>query len=94
MTRQIFVDCRQLTERSSAHDYLKEIMDFPVYYGRNLDALYDCLCEMGDCVIHLQYEQETHLAGTYGERIMEVLQEAAFENPALKLCIDNHLSDL
>ena len=29
------------------HDYLKEVFDFPEYYGKNLDALYDCLCEIG-----------------------------------------------
>lgn len=29
------------------HDYLKEALDFPDYYGKNLDALYDCLCEIG-----------------------------------------------
>ena len=29
------------------HDYLKEILNFPDYYGKNLDALYDCLCEIG-----------------------------------------------
>ncbi|WP_296889617.1 barstar family protein [uncultured Methanobrevibacter sp.] len=29
------------------HKYLKEALEFPDYYGENLDALYDCLCEMG-----------------------------------------------
>lgn len=29
------------------HDYLKEVLDFPDYYGKNLDALYDCLTDIG-----------------------------------------------
>ena len=29
--------------RETAHTYLKEILHLPDYYGRNLDALYDCL---------------------------------------------------
>lgn len=29
------------------HKYLKEILDFPEYYGENLDALYDCLTDIG-----------------------------------------------
>ena len=33
--------------KQKGHDYLKEALDFPDYYGKNLDALYDCLCEIG-----------------------------------------------
>lgn len=88
MNRQIFLDCRKLTERSSAHEYLEEIMNFPTYYGCNLDALYDCLMEVQECDIVLQYEEEACLEGTYGERIIEVLEEAAFENPFLKLSVE------
>ncbi len=33
--------------KRDGHDYLKEALDFPDYYGKNLDALYDCLCEIG-----------------------------------------------
>lgn len=88
MNRQIFVDCRRLKERRSAHEYLEEVMNFPEYYGRNLDALYDCLLEVRECDIVLQYEKEACLEGTYGERIIEVLEEAAFENPLIKLSVE------
>ena len=30
---------------SEGHKYLKEALDFPDYYGENLDALYDCLTD-------------------------------------------------
>lgn len=33
--------------KREGHDYLKEALNFPDYYGKNLDALYDCLCEIG-----------------------------------------------
>ncbi len=88
MNRRIFLDCRRLTERRSAHEYLEEVMNFPEYYGRNLDALYDCLLEVRECDIVLQYEKEACLEGTYGERIIEVLEEAAFENPLIKLSVE------
>ncbi len=29
------------------HDYLKEALGFPDYYGRNMSALADCLAEAG-----------------------------------------------
>ena len=33
--------------KKDGHDYLKEILNFPDYYGKNLDALYDCLTDIG-----------------------------------------------
>lgn len=38
-----------------SHDYLKEELSFPDYYGKNLDALYDCLTDIGvETEIHLK----------------------------------------
>lgn len=36
----------------NGHKYIKEALDFPDYYGENLDALYDCLCDL-NCEIHI-----------------------------------------
>lgn len=33
--------------KRDGHDYLKEVLNFPDYYGKNLDALYDCLTDIG-----------------------------------------------
>ena len=33
--------------KKEGHDYLKRIFNFPDYYGKNLDALYDCLTDIG-----------------------------------------------
>ena len=43
---KVWLDARRMEERGEAHAYLRERLDLPDYYGRNLDALYDCLTEM------------------------------------------------
>ena len=39
------MDGKKINEES--HDYLIRKLDLPDYYGRNLDALYDCLTDIG-----------------------------------------------
>ena len=40
------IDALKVNEREEAHEYLAEVFSFPDYYGKNLDALFDCLGEM------------------------------------------------
>ncbi|WP_455645467.1 barstar family protein [Methanosphaera sp.] len=48
--------------REYSHDYLIEMLDLPDYYGKNLDALYDCLTEIGvETEIHLINSNEVSL---------------------------------
>lgn len=81
------LDCRQLTDKASAHRHLKAVFGFPEYYGNNLDALHDCLGELGHCRIYLD---ESSLADgdSYAASVLEVLTDSAEENPRmeLKLC--------
>ncbi len=46
--KKIIVDGKDFNSRSDLHDYLAEKIDFPIYYGNNLDALADCLSEIGE----------------------------------------------
>ena len=62
------------------HDYLMEALNLPDYYGKNLDALYDCLCEM-ECEIELTNSCEID------KDILDTFQDAADENKFLKFKI-------
>ncbi len=85
MVNNVTLDCRELRRRDRAHDYLAETLHFPDYYGRNLDALADCLAELGQCRISLEGAEELRWEGGYGLKILKVLEEAARENPGLIL---------
>ena len=85
MVKKVVLDCEKLIQRKQAHLYLAEMLGFPDYYGKNLDALYDCLTELGECVIVLNGEDILRGAEGYGVKVLKVLREAANVNPGLKL---------
>ena len=78
--RELRIDCRQLTDREHAHRYLQLVLPLPEYYGRNLDALYDCLTEMPETVLVLEHRKEVT---PYGESVALTAEDAAEANPAL-----------
>lgn len=41
--REITIDCTTITSMAEMHDILARELNFPGWYGRNLDALHDCL---------------------------------------------------
>ena len=75
---------KHLTDKASAHPYLARILDLPDYYGGNLDALYDCLTEMGPRTVVL-LNADALDAGGYGARVLETFRDAARDNPGLKI---------
>ena len=67
--------------KKSGHDYLMEELDLPIYYGKNLDALFDCLCEMN-------VEIELINAGEVDEDIISTFKDASEENEFLTfICV-------
>ena len=82
--KNVVIDCNQLSERDEAHRYLAEIFGFPDYYGKNLDALFDCLSEQCECRIILKNE-ESKASNGYGAKVIEVIKDAVQANPNLSL---------
>ena len=82
---RVILDCEKLSDRRPAHRYLQEALGFPAYYGRNLDALFDCLTELRDCTVVLRGRDELARSGGYGARVLRVLENAARANPRLTL---------
>ena len=81
----VILNCENLAQRGQAHPYLARMLDFPDYYGKNLDALFDCLTELGDCTVILDGGAELSRNGGYGANVLKVFEEAALANPRLRL---------
>ena len=41
--KEITLNCAKIASMAEMHDILAKELDFPGWYGRNLDALHDCL---------------------------------------------------
>ena len=60
--KKVTIDTNQLQTIEQIHDYLAKELNFPDYYGKNLDALYDCLTDISEeTEIELLTEEETFL---------------------------------
>lgn len=70
------LDAAFLGERQQAHEYLAQMLDLPSYYGRNLDALHDCLSEMREVKLIIK---NTQLAGDYFRILLPVLTDSCSE---------------
>lgn len=45
---KIKIDFRGCRKPADLHERIADKLDFPAYYGRNLDALYDCLTDISE----------------------------------------------
>lgn len=82
--RQIILDGNILADAARVHDYLLEMLDFPEYYGRNLDALHDCLTDLEDVEITITVPEED---GAIFQRVVRVFKAAENENDTIKLIL-------
>lgn len=64
--------------KENGHDYLTDALGLPEYYGKNLDALYDCLTEIS-CEIVLVN------ASAVDKDMIDTFKDADAENELLKL---------
>ena len=84
---EIVLDAKRFKGRSRAHAYLKEALHLPDYYGKNLDALYDCLGDIGEETVIVVPEviQKKEYLGEYGKIMLRVFKDAAEQNEMLKV---------
>ena len=79
----------EMTDRQRTHDYIAEQLQFPAYYGKNLDALYDLLTERQESLeVRFLHSQEMKAKlGAYGSALLQTMQEAENDNLSFILTI-------
>ena len=71
------LDGRRMDTRAAAHAYLQAALNLPDHYGKNLDALFDCLSERSGLRIEITYAQAMRNAlGHYGDKLIKVMRDA------------------
>ena len=77
--RVIVLDGKMMTDPAAAHKYIAETAGFPEWYGKNLDALNDCLGELGKntCVVLLNEGTMRKQLGGYAARMLDVFENAS-----------------
>lgn len=85
--KTITVDASAMDSREAAYELLAGALELPAYWGRNLDALYDVLTELGSPtrLVVLRREALAENLGDYGRALLETLEDADRDNPALQV---------
>ena len=78
--KYVFLDGEKILSHTDLHRTFADALDFPEYYGNNLDALHDCLTEqeepVGVIVVHADLLKE-HMGRRWKSflRLMDDLTE-------------------
>ena len=83
--KELVINCANISSIAEIHDILARELPFPDWYGRNLDALHDCLT-----AIH----EETHITFLHyaslpfpSTGLLRVLRDSENENDKLEIAL-------
>ncbi len=88
--KEIVLDCAEITDKKQLHELIAEGLQFPDWYGGNLDALYDCLTGVYDethIILKSFAKLQTNL-GSYALSVRKVLMKADEDNDYIHINIE------
>ena len=81
--KSVILDAKKMAEKEKMHEYFAKKFDLPEYYGRNLDALFDCLCEINEPTL-IKLKNEDTLQGDTKESLIRLFHDVCNENEMVK----------
>ncbi|WP_103629201.1 barstar family protein [Campylobacter concisus] len=79
----VILDAKKMAEKENMHEYFAKKFDLPEYYGRNLDALFDCLCEINEPTL-IKLKNEEFLDDSAKESLIRLFRDVCNENELVK----------
>ena len=84
---QIIIKGKSLINIKETHQVFKELFQFPDYYGKNLDAFWDCITDYAiSCsqeenakIIWLDFNASKEMLGEYANNLLTIFYEAKEE---------------
>ena len=85
--KKVHLNGKRMISKEVTHAYLKRKFDFPDYYGKNLDALWDLLTTLGKDteIIILHKDSILESLGSYGEALLALFLELPEETDRIKV---------
>lgn len=84
---QVCIDGADLLTRQELHRVFAQTLSFPDWYGKNLDAMHDCLtdCRRDVTLTLLHTDQLKENLGPYTDCLLDMLRDVTAENPHFRL---------
>ena len=81
--KSVILDAKKMLEKEKMHEYFAKKFDLPEYYGKNLDALFDCLCEINEPTL-IKIKNENALDSAIKESLIQLFRDVCSENALVK----------
>ena len=86
---EFVIDGAKMHTRQEAHDEIARALNFPEYYGRNLDALWDLLTTTKGKAVLTGVPGMLNALGGYGCRLLKTFYDAAEEHKGFDFCVQD-----
>ena len=81
--KSVSLDAKKMLEKEKMHEYFAKKFDLPEYYGKNLDAFFDCLCEINEPTL-IKLKNERALDDGTKESLTQLFRDVCSENTLVK----------
>lgn len=88
----IIIDGEKITNMEMFHDFLKQSLDLPDFYGRNFNALWDCLTGgigFPLTIIWKNFTKSKKYLGNDAELALSVFKDAGKQVKGLRVIVED-----